>query len=296
MKNINIHLLIVLFLVLAINRSMAQQDPNYTFYRFNMNLINPAFAGAGETMDFGLTLRSQWAGVEGAPETQSFLFGTPVGSNVGLGASVLNDKTFVENQTFFAVDFSYKVKLNESLDLFLGLKGSFTSYDVNTSGLRTYGIHADPSLIDIDGRFTPNVGAGIYLKNDKYFVSLSAPKILTPDRLEQNDGEARLGVDKVHLYLVGGYDFSLSDALILKSSSMIRYVDSSPISVDLTGILEFNQQFGLGAGYRFNESLSGLFMFRKNWFEIGYAYEMALESKVRNIDNGTHEILLNIKL
>ncbi len=46
-------------------RLSAQQDQKYTFYRFNMNLINPAFAGADGTTDFGINIRSQWAGVQG---------------------------------------------------------------------------------------------------------------------------------------------------------------------------------------------------------------------------------------
>ncbi|MGB5554454.1 MAG: type IX secretion system membrane protein PorP/SprF [Flavobacteriaceae bacterium] len=296
MKINHIYRIFVLFMLLAIGDLSAQQDPNYTFYRFNMNLINPAFAGANETTDFGINIRSQWAGVQGAPETQSFIFGTPIGSNVGIGLSIINDKTFIENQTSLSLDFSYKVHLNDNHDLYFGLKGSFASYDANTEGLVTYGIQQDASLMNIDGRFNPNVGAGIYLKHERYFLSISAPKILTPDRLEQNDGLARLGVDKTHIYLAGGYDIDLSDSILFKPSTLIRYVDAAPLSVDLTGIIEFNQKFGIGAGYRLNESVSGLFMFKTNWLDIGYAYEMALESSVRNIDNGTHEIIMSLKL
>jgi len=288
----------ILFLLLAISITglSAQQDPNYTFYRFNMNLINPAFAGAGEATEIGINIRSQWAGVQGAPETQSAIFSMPVGSNVGLGLSVINDKTFVENQTSVSLDFSYKLKLNDGHDLYFGLKGGFTSYDVNSNGLLTYGIQPDMSLMNIDGRFNPNVGAGIYLKNEKYFLSLSVPKILNPERLEQNDGQARLGVDKTHMYLAGGYDISLGGNTMLKPTTLLRYVEGSPISLDLTAIVEFHERFGLGAAYRLDESISGIFMFKAGWMDIGYAYEMALESPVSNIDNGTHEIFMKLKL
>ncbi|MFS4416627.1 type IX secretion system membrane protein PorP/SprF [Maribacter sp. 2307ULW6-5] len=286
-----------LFILFALGVSLglqAQQDPNYTFYRFNMNLVNPAFAGAGETAKVGVNVRSQWAGVQGAPETQSVVFGMPVGRNVGLGLSVINDKTFVENQTSVALDFSYKLKLDEAHDLYFGLKGSFASYDVNSEGLLTYGIQPDMSLMNIDGRFTPNVGAGLLLRNERYFVSLSIPKILTPDRLEQKDGMARLGVDEVHYYLAGGYDVVLSESVVLKPSALIRYVNASPLSVDVTGLVEFNDRIDLGAAYRVSESVSGIFMFKAGKLDIGYAYEMALESNVRNIDQGTHEIMMQI--
>jgi len=296
MKTNHIYQVLTLFMFIAIGRMSAQQDPNYTFYRFNMNLINPAFAGADETTDFGMNLRSQWSGVQGAPETQSFIFGTPLGKNVGIGLSVINDKTFIENQTTIALDLSYKLKLSESHNLYFGIKGGFTSYDANTDGLLTYGIMQDASLMNIDGRFNPNVGAGVYLKHESYFISLSIPKILTPDRLEQNDGLARLGMDKPHIYLVGGYDIEVGHNMVLKPSTSLRYVDSAPISWDLTGILEFNRKFGLGAAYRLNESISGLFMFRTSWIDIGYAYEMALENNINNINNGTHEVLMSLRL
>lgn len=295
MRITNLYITYILILFVAV--VAAQQDPNYTFYRYNMNLINPAFAGSNEATDVGINVRSQWASVEGAPETQSIIFGTPLRKNVGLGISIINDKTFIENQTSLALDFSYKLKLNESHDLYFGLKTGFNSYDANTVGLTTYGIQQDPSLMDINGRFNMNFGIGAYLKNDNYFIAFSIPKILTPDRLEFDDGLARLGVDRMHMYLAGGYDIDLGSNLVLKPTVLLRYVDASPLSVDLTTLLEFSNRFELGAAYRLDESIGGLFIFKvKEWFEIGYAYEVAFESPVRNIDNGTHEIMMNLKL
>ncbi|MDT7829498.1 type IX secretion system membrane protein PorP/SprF [Pricia sp. S334] len=294
MKITNIYAALLLLSIISIGTLSAQQDPNYTFYRYNMNLINPAFAGASGGTDIGLNVRSQWAGIEGAPETQSLVFGTPAGKNVGLGVSIVNDKTFIETQTSISADFSYKLALSEDTDLYLGLKGGFTSYDVNTQGLVTYGIQQDMSLMDIDGRFTPNFGAGAYLKHESYFISFSVPKILTPKRLERNDGEARLGADKVHLYLAGGYDFPLNENLVLKPSTLLKYVSTSPLSFDLTTLLEIKEKFGLGAAYRLSESVSGLFIYKLNWVDLGYAYEIPLESQVRD-GGGTHEIMMHLK-
>tara|TARA_R110002049_G_scaffold181272_2_gene348404 strand:+ start:800 stop:1588 length:789 start_codon:yes stop_codon:yes gene_type:complete len=262
-----------------------------------MNLINPAFAGADGSTDIGLNIRSQWANVQGAPETQSFIFGMPAGKSVGLGLSITNDKTFVENQTSFYLDFSYALKLNQTHDLYLGVKGGFNSYDVNTDGLLTYDISPDQSLMNADGRFTPNIGAGAYLRHEKYFIALSIPKILTPDRLERKDGTARWGSDKMHLYLAGGYDVSLNANISLLTSALLRYVDAAPISLDLTALIDFNKRFDLGASYRLNESISGILIFKaQKWLQIGYAYEVPLESEVSNIDNGTHEVMLKLKL
>jgi type IX secretion system PorP/SprF family membrane protein len=275
----------------------AQQDPNYTFYRYNMNIYNPAFAGSSEAAEFSLGIRSQWAGIEGAPESQSAIFGMPVGKNVGLGASILNDRTFIEQQTWVAIDISYFIQLNEDHRLYFGIKGSANSYDANTDGLITYGVGQDGTLMNYESRFTPNVGAGAYLHHDRYFVSLSAPKLLTPDRLQERDGNAYLGVDRMHAYLSGGYSFILGKTLDLKTMGMFRYVDASPISLELTGILDFGERFEFGASYRFDESVSGLFLFNiSNGFNLGYAYETSIQNSIDGLDNNTHELFMRLRM
>ncbi|MDC6405173.1 MULTISPECIES: type IX secretion system membrane protein PorP/SprF [Maribacter] len=292
-----INSIIVLFVLLSSVRAWSQQDPNYTFYRYNMNIYNPAFAGSSEGVEFVLGLRSQWAGIEGAPESQSAIFGMPVGNKVGLGVSILNDKTFIETQTWMAVDFSYHIDLDEDNQLYFGLKASANSYDANTQGLLTYGVGQDGSLMNFESRFTPNVGAGIYLKNEKYFISLSAPKILTPDRLQEANGNAFLGADRMHAYLGGGYDFLLGGSTKLQALGMIRYVDASPLSYELTGLLDLAERFTLGAGYRYNESISGLFLFKvSNGFQLGYAYENAWQRPIDGLEQGTHEVFMRFLL
>lgn len=295
MKSIyRIVLLAVLFTVIKVE---AQQDPNYSFYGYNMNLINPSFAGTGEKTNLGLNMRSQWAGVKGAPQTQSLFFGSPVGNKVGLGVSIISDKTFIESQTSIAADFSYKLQLNDELNLYFGIKAGFNSYDVNTDGLISYGIGQDASLMNLDGRFYPNIGAGAHLRHEDYFVSFSIPKLLTPDRLEEDNGIARLGTDKLHMYFSGGYVIRLNGGMELKPMALVRYVDASPLSIDLTTILTLNSFFDIGAAYRLDEGMSGLFIFKVSPnFELGYAYEAAFENPVRNSSNGTHELMMNFKL
>ncbi|MBD0780111.1 PorP/SprF family type IX secretion system membrane protein [Maribacter sp. ANRC-HE7] len=160
-----------------------------------------------------------------------------------------------------------------------GVKVGFNSYNANTDGLVTYGIQADPNLMNLNGRFNPNFGTGVYLRHEDYFLSLSVPKILSNDRLEQEDGIARTGEGRQHIYLAGGYDFSLGGKMILKPTVLFRYVDATPLSVDLTSRLAFSENFELGAAYRINESFSGLFIFKvSKVMQLGYAYEFANSS------------------
>jgi type IX secretion system PorP/SprF family membrane protein len=273
-----------------------QQDPNYTFYMYNMNLINPAFAGSDGT-EIGLSLRSQWSGVDGAPETQGVFASHCFENKVGLGVSLINDKTFVENQTSLALDFSYRIRTGRNSSLRFGIKGSFNSYDVNLTGLETISRIADPSLISIDGRFTPNLGVGVLWKLEKFFLSISAPKLLTNDRISLGDDTVTVNDERVHLYLSGGYEIGLGKKLLLRPSVLVRRIEDSPTSVDLTAIFEIAERLELGTAYRLDEGFSGLFVFRasKN-FKIGYAFEMWNDGPIREIGNGTHEIFLRVGL
>lgn len=292
-----IYKIIMLLVILITTELSAQQDPNYTLYVYNMNLINPAYAGANNSTDLGVNIRSQWSNVKGAPETQSFIFGTPVGSNLGVGLSVISDKTFIEKQTSIAADFSYHLKLSQNHDLYFGVKAGFNSYNANTDGLVTYGIQQDPNLMNLNGKLNPNFGAGLYFSHQNYFLTFSMPKLLSNDRLEEENGTAKAGSDKQHVYLGGGYHIPLNTNMVLKPSVLMRYVNASPLSVDITAMLDFSEYFNFGAAYRIDESASGLAVFKvTNALKIGYAYEISTQSEVRYMDNGTHEIMLKLNL
>lgn len=295
-----------IILVFASVSIFAQQDPNYTLYRYSMNLVNPAYAGshngmegssAGTGSELGMNIRSQWAGVEGAPETQSLFFGTGVGKNVGLGVTVINDRTYIENQTFIGLDFSYRLQLSESTNLFFGIKAGANSYNVNTAGLTTYGVGADPSLMNLEGNFSPNIGAGAYLKGQSYFLAFSIPKFLTPARIEQEGGIAQLGRNRRHMYLSGGYDYQLVNDVVFKPSILVRYVDAAPLSIDFIGLFSFNERFDLGAGYRLNEGISALAVINaSNWLDFGYAYEFATKNPISSVSMGSHELFIKLLL
>ncbi|MCK0145939.1 type IX secretion system membrane protein PorP/SprF [Arenibacter sp. F26102] len=288
--------LFILFM-LAYSTIQAQQDPNTIFYRYNMNIYNPAFAGSSESSDITLGIRSQWAGIEGAPEGQSAIFSTPLNKKAGLGVSILNDKTFIENHTSVAVDFSYHVQLSDTYKLYFGLKASANSYSANTSGLVTYGIGQDATLADYESRFMPNIGAGILLMHQDYFISFSIPRLLTPERLQEKDGTAYLGESKMHLYLAGGYDLRLGAFSKLQNSVMFRYVQAAPLSVEITSILDFGYKFNLGTSYRYGESVSGLFLFKvSDNFNLGYAYEVTTGNVFNQNKASSHELFMRLSI
>jgi hypothetical protein len=98
-------LLFFIGLVLIPLITFSQQESYYTLYRYNMNIINPAYAGALGKNVFAFTSRRQWSSMQDAPSTLAFSYSSARNNNVGLGLSVVSDKLFVEQQSFASVDF-----------------------------------------------------------------------------------------------------------------------------------------------------------------------------------------------
>ncbi len=271
----------------------AQQEGVITNYMYHMNAYNPAYVGVdGETV-VTTSFRQQWTGIKDAPSAEVVSFGTLIGNNLGIGISVYNRRTFVENQTFTGIDFSYKLQMSEGTDLYLGLKAGGNFYSVNTSGLETYSVMADPNISTISN-FSPNVGLGALLKNGKWYASLAVPRILSTERADNEDGMVTAAVAKPHLYATGGYDFMLNPEanLLLKPSTMVRYVSGAPVSIDLNTMLSFNEDFEVGATYRTDAAFAALVNFSiKKRLLVGYAYEMSTRKVLASARN-TNEFLL----
>jgi type IX secretion system PorP/SprF family membrane protein len=295
MKNLN--KILTGMLLLLSSCLFAQQESIISFYSSQMNFINPAYAGAENQTLITSSVREQWSGIEDAPETQVFSFGTPIGRNLGIGVSLMNDKTFIEKQTNISVDFSYKLQMNDKYDLYLGLKAGGNSYSVNTSGLMTYNVQQDPSLVNIS-QFNPNVGVGAYFKGEKLFVSLSTPSLLKTERAEKTDGYATSSSAKPHFYLSGGYEFGLNDAetLVLKPTTMIRYVDGAPVSIDLNSMLSIQETFEIGGGYRTDQAFIAMasILISKR-LKFGFAYEKSTRATLANASN-TYELFMRFKI
>ncbi len=285
---------ILYFILLLVSVSgFSQQDPQYTQYMYNTININPAYAGSrGVLSVFGL-YRTQWVGLDGAPDTGSFSINTPFNnSNVGMGVSFVNDRIGPAVENNISVDFSYTIPMNEEVKLSFGLKGTANILDVDYTKLNRYDLTDASFEYNIDNRFSPNVGAGIYLHHaDKYYVGLSVPNFLETSHYDDNDPyvEAK---ERMHYYLIGGYVFDLNQNIKFKPAFLAKAVKGAPLQLDVTGNVMFNNKFVLGLAWRWDAAVSGLagFQVSDRWF-IGYAYD-AETTKLANYNSGSHEIFL----
>ena len=272
--------------------TFSQQESYYTLYRFNMNVINPAYAGALGKNVFAFTSRRQWSSMQDAPSTLAFSYSSERANNVGLGLSVVSDKVFIEQQTFAYADFSYKLDM-ESTQLYLGLKAGGNFYSADPRVLSTYSTSSDPAQQQLS-RFNPNVGAGAYLRGELFWASFSIPRLFNVKR--ESDNLAVTAKDRVHSYLGGGADFAVGSGLLLKPSVLFRKVKGLPVTTDITTMLSWQNQFDLGVSYRTSSAFALLAVVSLGGFDIGYAYDTPTVSSLSQLNLKTHEIVLRINL
>ena len=259
---------LLLFFVLLLGlSSQAQQDAQFTQYMYNTINVNPAYAGSRGMMSiFGLH-RTQWVGIEGAPQTNSFSMNTPLNdSQVGLGVSVLNDKIGPTVENTLTADFSYTIQTSDTYKLAFGLKagGSFFNLDVS---LLDPNNPIDPSLTNYN-KFNPQIGGGLYLHSEKTYVGLSIPNFLQTNRYNDND---------VLIYTP-------------------KMVNGAPLQVDVSGNVLLNEKLTLGLAYRWDAALSGLAGFQvSDGLFIGYGYDYET-TRLQKYNSGSHEIFLRFDL
>ena len=288
--------LLVLMLIGVITLNFGQQDSQYTQYMYNTQTVNPAYAGSRGMLSFNGLYRTQWVGLDGAPETLNFSMNTPLGEKgVGLGLSFFSDKIGPSIESNIMADFSYTVHVSENTKLSFGIKGGINLLNVDYTKLNIFD-PTDPNFSEnINNRLSPGIGAGLYLHHsDKWYVGLSVPNLLETDHYE--DLASSTATEKAHFYVIGGYVFDLSPNTKLKPAVLAKAVSGAPLALDMSANFLFYDKFTFGVAYRLDAAVSGLAAFQvTDQLMIGYAYDYDT-TELGNYNSGSHEFFLRFEL
>ncbi|MEZ4838766.1 type IX secretion system membrane protein PorP/SprF [Flavobacterium sp.] len=274
--------------------ALAQQDAQYTQYMYNTINVNPAYAGSRGVMSiFGLH-RTQWVGLDGAPVTNAASINTPINnSNLGVGLSFVNDKIGPTNENAISADVSYTVKTSETFKLSFGIKGTANLFNLDVNKLNPQD-QGDPQFQNLDNKFTPNLGAGVYFHSDKMYVGLSVPNFFETKRYSDND--VAINAERMNFYLIAGYVFDLSYNLKFKPALLSKAVEGAPLQVDVSANFLYNDKFMLGAAWRWDAAVSAMAGFQiTDGLFIGYGYDHET-TRLRRFNSGSHEIFLRFEL
>lgn len=271
----------------------AQQDSQYTQYMYNTITVNPAYAGSrGVFSTIGL-YRAQWVGLNGAPKTMNFSLNTPIGKKgVGIGLSFFNDEIGPSKEQNANIDFSYTIKTSETTKLSFGLKGGLNILNIDFDELNFD--PSDSNSQNINNQISPNIGAGVYLHNDKWYIGLSTPNFLNTKHYDEVVSTSI--TEEMHVYLIGGYVFDFSNNVKFKPAILAKSVNGAPLAIDASVNFKFYDKFTLGAAYRWDAALSALAGFQiSDQLMIGYAYDFET-TELGDYNSGSHEIFLRFEL
>lgn len=303
--------------VLFLSTVQAQNEGQYTHFMFNRLSYNPAYAGSSGDIQATVLYRNQWMGLQLQPSVPNgeagstptdilFSFDMPVRwLHGGIGLNFTSEKVGFHQNTSIAIDYAFRIFWGPG-NLSAAIEADLQNYQFKTGELRGYddmsgdpsnpaGSSSDPLVNGQDAsEFLVDLSTGLYYQiPGQLYASLSVKNLLGAKSSELNLQNVRT------LYLMAGYEYTFpyNPSLKLKPSVLFKTANFSVFQGDLALLLDYENIFWGGLGYRFGDAFS--FMAGVNFLKImqvGVAYDLTT-SKLgfghgRSI--GSIELYLNI--
>jgi type IX secretion system PorP/SprF family membrane protein len=288
-------LFVLCFFAFSGTALMAQQEILLSQYMFNQMVVNPAYAGSKPYISADGLFRKQWVDFPGSPTTQAFTIHGPIGlTNMGLGFGVAHDKIGVVEKTGLSISYAYHLKLTEKLKLGLGLRGGIGLYNAHLEDLVVWDPNDPKFPEDVQSNTTPTAGIGAYLYHRVWYVGISVPQLLSSDPnrdLTINTDEKKLTPREVrHYYLTGGYVFEISQDVVLKPSTLIKYTWNTPIEADINLNVLLMERIWLGGSFRTGDAVVALVGINvTQQLRVIYSYDFTT-TDMNKYSSGSHEI------
>lgn len=235
--------------LLLTTAASAQQNPQYSQYIFNSMSINPAYTGSKNVLNLNAFHRSQWTGVEGAPNTQTLAVdGVVANDRLGLGLNMTRDEIGAQSTFSVYANAAVKLPISANAVMSLGMAPGLVQYTMDGSKL---GIEGDASIPS--GKETtikPDVKLGAYLHTPRFYAGLSASDLLQYEDMDQVEPER-------HFYFTSGYVFDVSPFLKFKPSVLVKEDFNAPANIDLNAFVLLSDRLWLGSSYRTSMELFG---------------------------------------
>ncbi|MGV3559058.1 PorP/SprF family type IX secretion system membrane protein [Larkinella arboricola] len=290
----------------------AQQDHMFSQYMFNMMAMNPAYAGSRDVLSMTALYRNQWGGIEGSPQTTTFTIDMPLNrERIGLGLQLFNDRIGEYNTTGAYASYAFRIKVGSRSTLGLGIQAGASSFQADLAKVKT-DQGGDPAFSQNVSKLLPNFGTGIYLSNDRSYIGVSVPQLIKNKLTDYNSGVQR-ATQRRHAYAMAGFVVRLSSALKLKPSTLVKYVEGSPLGIDGNLNLWIADRIAVGVSYRRNQfnsyesaldngqvynqdAIVGIIEVQlSDQLRLGYAYDQML-NKMQTFKLPSHEIMLRYEL
>jgi type IX secretion system PorP/SprF family membrane protein len=253
---------------------------------FNTLAINPAYAGSRDVLSLTALGRYQWIGVPGSPTTYSFTLDMPVkNEKMGLGIMAYTDAIGVARTTGINIPYAYRVRLGSRTTMSLGAQFGLDNVSSNLSNVANVEL-GDPifdGTSDVN-RLYPNVGAGLFISNDRAYIGISAPKlIMNKISSYEVEGVEYSTTQKRHWFAMMGFVMGKGSVKV-KPSTMLRYTAGAPLGFDLNVNFWLRDKIAIGvsgrksqaalSGQELMDAVIGMFELQLTpQLRLGYAYD-----------------------
>jgi type IX secretion system PorP/SprF family membrane protein len=242
-----IYLFLICFIG-VISLSQAQQYPVTTQYLVNPYSINTSYAGLGDGFEAFISYKKQSINYDYTPRTMGLYLNGPVGKSkkVGLGLSIVNDKTDIFNTIYGSASYAYHVKLAENHYLDLSLMAGVANKSIDLTDVvldpRNHPGIIDPVVqsIGTKGDKTSGfLGAGLVYRWKNLAIGGYAPYLTTFN-------EDIFYYDLKQSYIIhASYDWKIDDNWNVEPWAIMRGAENSPWNYDFAVIGKYKQKVWL---------------------------------------------------
>lgn len=279
---------------------VAQLEPMYSQYMFNMMNVNPAYAGSRGVPNLTALFRNQWSGMPGAPKTGNVSFDMPFATNnSAIGFQMYTDRIGVQRTQGLKFNYAYRAQAGESGVISMGLNLGLRNRRANYTDVNTF-VPGDPVFNSNISSMNVDAGAGIFYNTDNFYIGASAPFLLKSNVSSNDPLEAgakwleAVKVRDLNVFLTAGFVVYLSEQLVLKPSAMLKR-SGSAFQADINSNLWINDMISLGVSYRTKESVIGMLEWQMTpKLRFGYSYDRSINN-LRLYNSGSHEFMLRIE-
>lgn len=288
-------LLIIVLIGIFVKYSQAQIDSHYSLFEYVQNVYNPGAAGSNDALCVSSVHRQQWVGwEEGRPVTTVFTFDMPISAmSSGVGLSIVEDQIGFSNNLNIMLNYAYRLELSDGvLGMGLGLGVFNHSIDgdwVTWESMNGQPVYIDPTIPHMENVTAFDANIGITYNAEDFWVGLSATHV--PGSTLNYDIENPSKLTQ-HVYLTGGYNYSLPNPSFDLIGSGMMQSDLKTIDFQINAKLLYEKKFWGGISYRHTDAIVPMIGIHLiNGISFGYSYDVVL-SNVGSYNSGSHELML----
>ena len=315
---------IALLLTFTVSMAIGQQITQFTQYTKNKFIINPAASGLNNKLNVAMGYRNQWS-TNQFEAPSAYYFGGDYNLNKDKERSYIDNSIRVSNPDLFKQS-SEEGKNKHVLGGYIVGNNFLPVKNMAVSGLYSFHYALDEFYIAGGGALTFNQyrtnlkeielfqqdddGYKSFLnkKNQTSFVDMNLGIMvyshniyfgysvvnLAPNKLRLNKDFSEVDLN-THHYVSFGTKQLINEKVNLHPSVLIRGLRNAPTSFDFNVLATYDDKYSFGASYRHNDAYAFMAGVTFNHhYTFSYSYDVTT-SALKQVSNGTHELLLLAK-